>query len=54
MTELDYPEEQVLSGFTLAFLDDYEYIIVNKNYTGGLMRFGKHKGCSFLTSKCGE
>ena len=54
MTELDYTEEQVLSGFTLAFLDDLEYITVNKNYTGGLMRFGKHKGCQFLTKKCGD
>ena len=54
MTEFDYPEEQVLSGFTLAFLEEFEYIIVNKNYTGGLMRFGKHKGCQFLNKKCGD
>ena len=54
MTQFDYPEEQVLSGFTLAFLEDYSYINVIKSYTGGLMRFGKHKGCKFLTEKCGD
>ena len=54
MTQFDYPEEQVLSGFTLAFLEDYWYINVIKSYTGGLMRFGKHKGCKFLTEKCGD
>ena len=54
MTEFDYPEEQVLSGFTLAFFEDLGYLHVIKNYTGGLMRFGKYKGCSFLREKCGD
>ena len=56
MTKFDYPEEQVLSGFTLAFLDDLPYLHVIKNspYTGGLMKFGKNKGCEFLEEKCGD
>ena len=56
MTKFDYPEEQVLSGFTLAFLEDTSNIIVKYNYTGGLMRFGKHKGCEFFDPeiKCGD
>ena len=56
MTEFDYPEEQVLSGFTLAFLEDTTYLRVVKNYTGGLMRFGKNKGCQFIEAdkKCGD
>jgi len=56
MTEFDYPEEQVLSGFTLAFLEDTGNIKVAHNYTGGLFRFGKHKGCDFIDPeiKCGE
>ena len=54
MTEFDYPEEQVLSGFTLAFFEDLGYLHVIKSYTGGLMRFGKYKGCSFLREKCGD
>ena len=48
LTKFDYPEEQVLSGFTLSFLDDLPYLRVVKNYTGGLMKFGKHKGCEFF------
>ena len=54
MTKFDYPEEQVLSGFTLAFLEDLGTYHVIKNYTGGLMRFGKYKGCQFLKDKCEE
>ena len=56
MTEFDYPEEQVLSGFTLAFLEDTTNIKVVHDYTGGLFRFGKHKGCNFIDPeiKCGE
>ena len=55
MTEFDYPEEQVLSGFTLAFLEDTTNFIINYNYTGGLMRFGKHKECDFVNPEinCG-
>ena len=53
MTKLDYPEERVLSGFTLAFLNDLPYLEVTKEYyTGGLMRFGKHKGCEFCIYNC--
>ena len=52
MTSFNYPEEQILSGFTLAFLDDLPYIRVVKNYTGGLMRFGKHKGTNFINNHC--
>ena len=56
MTEFDYPEEQVLSKFTLLFLEDTEYFKVNKYYTGGLMRFGKNKGCDFFNPEknCGD
>ena len=54
MINMDYPEERILSGFTLAYLDDLNYIHVMTNYTGGLMRFGKHKGCKFLENKCGD
>ena len=54
MTVFDYPEEQVISGFTLAFLNDLPYINVIQSYTGGLMKFGRHKGCDFLKKKCGE
>ena len=44
-------EEQVISEFTLAYLEDTGYYKPNY-YTGGLMRYGKNKGCSFLTDKC--
>jgi len=54
LTKFDYPEEQVLSGFTLAFLDDLPYLRVIKNYTGGLMKFGKNKGCEFFFDNCGN
>ena len=51
MTEAIYPEEQVISEFTLAFLEDIEYYKAN-SFTGGLIQFGKHKGCDFLKQKC--
>ena len=54
LTKFDYPEERILSGFTLAFLDDLPYLKVTKNYTGGLMKFGKHKGCEFFFNDCGN
>ena len=53
MTTFDYPAEQILSGFTLAFLEDLPYIHVIQNFTGGLMRFGKNKGCNFINEDCG-
>ena len=54
LTKFDYPEEQVLSGFTLAFLDDLPYLRVTKNYTGGSLKFGKNKGCEFFYNHCGN
>ena len=35
----------------MAVLEDSGYYKPNY-YTGGLMRFGKHKGCEFLEEKC--
>ena len=46
-----YTEEQVISEFTLAVLEDSGYYKANY-YTGGLMRYGKNKGCEFLKEKC--
>ena len=51
MIGYSYSEEQVISEFTLAVLEDSGYYKPNY-YTGGLMRFGKHKGCEFLNNKC--
>ena len=51
MNGVVYPEEQVISEFTLAVLEDSGYYKPNY-YTGGLMQFGKNKGCEFLTNKC--
>ena len=51
MTPFNYPEELAISGFTLAFLEDLGHYKANY-YTGGLMRFGKHKGNNFLTKGC--
>ena len=46
-----YPEEQVISEFTLALLEDTGYYKANY-YTGGLMRYGKNKGCDFIYNNC--
>ena len=46
-----YTEEMIISEFTLAVLEDSGYYKA-KYYTGGLMRFGKHKGCEFLEERC--
>ena len=54
MSNLDYQEEVVISGFTIAFLKDLGFIEIKNDYTGGLMRFGKHKGCKFFKTKCGD
>ena len=51
MNGYTYTEEQVISEFTLALLEDSGYYKVNY-YTGGLMRYGKHKGCAFLYTEC--
>jgi len=40
-----------LSEITLAFLEDTGWYKVNY-YTGGLFKYGKNKGCSFITEKC--
>ena len=46
-----YTEEQAISEITLALLEDMGYYKANY-YTGGLMRYGKNKGCDFLDEKC--
>ena len=46
-----YTPEQVISEFTLALLEDTGYYKANY-YTGGLMRYGKNKGCKFVNEKC--
>ena len=51
MNGVIYTPEQVISEFTLALLEDTGYYKANY-YTGGLMQFGKNKGCEFLNSKC--
>ena len=51
MNGYSYTEEQVISEFTLALLEDSGYYKANY-YTGGLMRFGKNKGCAFLEEQC--
>ena len=48
-----YYIEQSISEITLASLVDLGYYQVNY-YTGGLMRFGKNKGCDFLRKDCIE
>ena len=51
MNSIIYKPEVVISEFTLALLEDSGWYKVNY-YTGGLMRYGKNKGCSFLTNDC--
>ena len=51
MNGVVYPEEQVISEFTLALLEDTGYYKANY-YTGGLMRYGKNKGCDFIKKRC--
>ena len=46
-----YYQEQIISEFTLAVLDSLGWYNVNY-YTGGLMRFGKNKGCQFINDDC--
>ena len=50
ISEIYYPE-QVISEITLALLEDLGWYKINY-YTGGLMRFGKNKGCEFLDKDC--
>ena len=51
MNGVIYPEEQVISEFTLALLEDTGYYKANY-FTGGLMRYGKGKGCDFVKRQC--
>ena len=51
MNSEPYHPEQVISEFTLALLEDSGWYTINY-YTGGLMRYGKHKGCNFLNKDC--
>ena len=51
MNGVIYPPEQVISEMTLALFEDSGWYKPNY-YTGGLMRYGKHQGCEFLTEKC--
>ena len=46
-----YTPEQVISEFTLALLEDSGWYKANY-YTGGLMRFGKNQGCTFIEKDC--
>ena len=41
----------VVSEFTLALLEDSGYYKANY-YNGGLMRYGKNKGCEFVFGQC--
>ena len=50
MISTDYPEI-VISEISLALLEDSGWYTVNY-YTGGLFRFGKGQGCSFLNTTC--
>ena len=43
--------DEVISEITLALLEDTGYYKPNY-YTGGLMRYGKNKGCEFVFDKC--
>ncbi len=47
----EFTSDLVISEFTLALLEDSGWYKANY-YTGGLMRFGKNKGCDFLNNKC--
>jgi len=51
MTGSVFNVEFIISEFTLALLEDSGNYKANY-YTGGLMRFGKNKGCNFLTDNC--
>lgn len=51
MTREIYYSEQVISEFTLVLLDSFDFYEIN-NYSGGLMNFGKNKGCSFINGDC--
>ena len=46
-----YYMDQAISEITLALLEDLGWYQVNY-YTGGLMKFGKNKGCNFINNDC--
>ena len=50
MISTDYVENAI-SEITLALFEDSGWYQVNY-YTGGLFRFGKGRGCSFIQNKC--
>ena len=50
MISTDY-DENVISDITLGLFADSGWYEVNY-YTGGLFRFGKNMGCTFLEEKC--
>ena len=54
MTAKMYYPEQAISEITLALLEEIDDWYKVNYYTGGLMRFGKHKGCNFFTQDCIE
>ena len=51
MSSYKYYSEQIISEFTLELLEDSKWYTINK-FTGGLMRYGKYKGCEFLDEDC--
>jgi hypothetical protein len=50
MTSINY-DESVISEITLALFEDSGWYTV-KYITGGLFRYGKNQGCSFINSHC--
>ena len=51
MVSTDY-DKRSISSITLALFEDSGWYKANSNYTGGLFRFGKNEGCSFLSDLC--
>ena len=50
MISTDYPDAAI-SDITLALFEDTGFYKV-KEYSGGLFKFGKNKGCSFFSEVC--
>ena len=50
MISTDFPDTAI-SDITLALFEDSGFYKVNY-YSGGLFKFGKNKGCDFLTKDC--
>ena len=49
--QYEHNTEVYISEFTLALLEDSGWYKINY-FTGGLMRFGKNRGCEFLNNDC--